>query len=272
MSNSLAEAYLLIVRESNVPIIGEAVPVPFTGQIELDAWTWDIKNDKQLVRARRQERTDDDARTKKKEAREAKQKGKEAAKASSDAKIKTPSIKPEDLIKRVADIQKSGRSQKDRDEEVKKLIKRAVVEYKEIADQASEASKDEDDPHRDEQDDDKKMKFTFEKGTDLATTPLLYALARGDLIPKAILTLFHRAKGAPVTLVITMSDIRITNYRVSCEAEAAMSDVKETWEATYKSIDWMYQNRPAASGPNGLTQGTARVFAMKSKFSANSPI
>ena len=44
MSNSVAEAYLLIVRESNVPIIGEAVPVPFTGQIELDAWSWDLKN------------------------------------------------------------------------------------------------------------------------------------------------------------------------------------------------------------------------------------
>ena len=45
MSNSVAEAYLLIVRESNVPIFGEAVPVPFTGQIELDSWSWNIKND-----------------------------------------------------------------------------------------------------------------------------------------------------------------------------------------------------------------------------------
>ena len=44
MSNSLAEAYLLIVRESNVPIFGEAVPMPFTGQIELDAWSWEVKN------------------------------------------------------------------------------------------------------------------------------------------------------------------------------------------------------------------------------------
>ena len=101
---------------------------------------------------------------------------------------------------------------------------------------------------------------------------MLYALARGDLIRKAVVTLFHRATNAPVTLIVTMSDVRITKYSVSCEAEAAMSDVKEQWEATYQSLDWVYQNRPKASGPNGLTQGTARVFAMKSKFSANSPI
>ena len=48
MPNSVAEAYLLIVRESFVPIIGEAVPFPFTGQIELDSWKWDLKNDQRV--------------------------------------------------------------------------------------------------------------------------------------------------------------------------------------------------------------------------------
>jgi type VI protein secretion system component Hcp len=114
------------------------------------------------------------------------------------------------------------------------------------------------------------MTLTFEKGADLSTTPLLYALARGDLIPRCVLTLFHRAKGAPVTLAITMTDVRITSYKVDCEAEAAMSDVKETWTASYEAIEWMYQNRPAASGPNFLTQGTVRVFSKK--LSRNSPI
>ena len=107
------------------------------------------------------------------------------------------------------------------------------------------------------------MTLKFEKGADLATTPLLYALARGDLIPKAVLTLFHRAKNAPVTLAITMGDVRITNYDRHLRPGRQMSDVKEKWEATYQTVDWMYQNRPAASGPNFLTQGTVRVFAME---------
>ena len=269
MSNSLAEAYLLIVRESNVPIIGEAVPVPFTGQIELDAWTWDLKNAVQLTRHRRQDRLDNERRAERKKKGE-----EEREKAANKEKAKAPTINPEDLIKKVAAIQ-SGRNfrgtQAQRDEEVKKIIKKAVTEYNDAADEANEARA-KDDPNQDHDDDDRKLKFTFEKGTDLATTPLLYALARGDLIPKAVVTLFHRATAVPVTLVITMSDVRITGYKVSCESEAAMSDVKETWEATYQSIDWMYQNRPKASGSNFVTQGTVRVFSKGSKLSKLSPI
>ena len=259
MSNSLAEAYLLIVRESNVPIIGEAVPVPFTGQIELDAWTWDLKNATQLQRRRKQDRQDSERREEKKKEKEKKEK---AAKAGNESKIKTPTINPAELIKKVEGIQ-SGRSfrgtQQQRDEEVRKLLKKAVTEYNEAAEQANE-EKEKDDPTKDEDPEDRKLKFTFEKGTDLATTPLLYALARGDLIPKAVLTLFHRATSVPVTLVITMTDVRLTSYRVSCEAESAMSDVKETWEANYQSIDWMYQNRPAAAAPTSSPRGPCGCF------------
>ena len=95
MSNSVAEAYLLIVRESNVPIIGEAVPVPFTGQIELDSWSWDIKNER-LQGTGRTTRRDED----KKEAKEKKEKAAKDERRQSpgtDTKVKTPSIQPEAL-------------------------------------------------------------------------------------------------------------------------------------------------------------------------------
>ena len=254
MSNSVAEAYLLIVRESNVPIFGEAVPVPFTGQIELDSWSWNLKNDKL---EERNEKAD-----KQKEGEEEKKAGKgSAAPASgSDSKSKDPPFKPDGLIRQVVEIQgRQGMSQVARDKKVQELIKKAVLGY---ADAATESSDDKD------KDKDKsgKMTLKFEKGADLATTPLLYALARGDRIPKAVLTLFHRSKNAPVTLVITMGNVRITKYDVSCDPDTAMSDVKEKWEATYETLDWLYQNRPAASGPNFVTQGTARVFAMKQKL------
>lgn len=191
-----------------------------------------------------------------------------AEKSADDKKVKTPSIEPKELIRKVTDLQKktltASYDQSGRDADVLKLIKKAVLEYAEIAEQANDDDKKKDEPE--------KMTLTFEKGADLATTPLLYALARGDLIPRCVLTLFHRATGAPVTLAITMKDVRMTSYKVDCEAEAAMSEVKETWTATYESIDWMYQNRPAASGPNFLTQGTVRVFSKGSKLSKMSPI
>ncbi|MCE9660236.1 MAG: type VI secretion system tube protein Hcp [Burkholderiales bacterium] len=248
MSNSVAEAYLLIVRESNVPIFGEAVPVPFTGQIELDSWAWEIKNKEADDR---KENEDDDDKKKKPEPDK-----KGAAKGSgTDAKEKLEPIKPDSLIRDVKAIQgKAGMSQEARDKKVLEVIKKAVAGYND------DAASDADDKTKSKAGE---MVLKFEKGTDLATTPLLYALARGDIVPKAILTLFHRSKNAPVTLAITMGNLRFTNYTVTCDPDDKMADIKETWEATYQTIDWMYQNRPAASGPNFLTQGTVRVFVMK---------
>ena len=256
MSNSVAEAYLTIVRESNVPIMGEAVPIPFTGQIELDSWSWNLKNDEAVKQREEAEKRFDDAEEKK----AAKEKDAKAASAAK-AKDNTPPFKADGLIRQVAEMQiKSGVPQKTRDLNVQQLIKKAVAGYAEAATADSD-----NDPNK-ENKGDNKMTLTFEKGVDLATTPLLFALARGDLMPRAILTLFHRSKVVPVTLAITLGNVRITKYSVTCEAEAAMSDVKESWEATYETVNWVYQNRPAAGGPNFVTQGTARVFAMKQKL------
>jgi type VI protein secretion system component Hcp len=167
-------------------------------------------------------------------------------------------FKPDGLIRQVTEMQvKAGLTQKERDKRVQELIKKAVAGYNDSAGSSGDSDKDKD------EDEEGAMVLKFEKGVDLATTPMLYALARGDIMPKAILTLFHRAKSVPVTLAITMGDIRLKSYEVSCDPDDKMADLKEKWEATYQTIDWMYQNRPAAAGPNFLTQGTVRVFVMQ---------
>src|SRR5947209_2328350 len=43
MAQSLAEVYLLAIRKSMVPVIGEAVPHPFDEQIEIDTWSWPLE-------------------------------------------------------------------------------------------------------------------------------------------------------------------------------------------------------------------------------------
>ena len=245
MSNSVAEAYLLITRQMGTPILGEAVPVPFTGQIELDSWEWEIKN----------KEADDPSEGKDGKGTKGSQTDKKAGTKGSgtDAKESPEPIKPDSLIRDVKAMQtKTGLSQEARDKKVLELIRKAVAGYNEDAagDEGDDAGKG------------KEMTLKFEKGVDLATTPMLFALARGDVIPQAILTLFHRSKNAPVTLAITMGNLRFTNYTVSCDPSDAMSDLKESWVATYQTVSWMYQNRPAASGPNFLTQGTVRVFTM----------
>lgn len=247
MSNSVAEAYLLITRQSNAPIFGEAVPVPFTGQIELDSWEWEIKN---------KEANDDEGGEESGSSTAAQGDRRTGATQASgaDARERPEPIKPDSLIRDVKAIQtRAGLSQDARDKKVLDLIKKAVAGYNEDAAATGEDAN---------QTNGKEMTLKFDKGADLATTPLLYALARGDVIASAVLTLFHRSKNAPVTLAITMGNVRFTNYTVTCEPTEAMSDIKESWVATYQTVSWMYQNRPAASGPNFLTQGTVRVFTM----------
>ena len=255
MTQSVAEAYLLIVRESFVPIIGEAIPFPFTGQIELDSWKWDLKNDKRIEAA------------KKIAEKELGAEGGDSGEASSDGtETKTPPFKEGELIRSLTNLQrqpmKRGESQTDRNKKVRELIQKAIASHEAAVENAEAKAK----GKKKQVDPEGRMTFTFEKNVDLASTQLLNAMAKGDLMPRAVLTLFHRSTNAPVTLAITFGDVRLKSYDLSVDPSETMSDMKETWTATYETLNWAYQNRPAASGPNFVTKGTMRVFAMKVKL------
>jgi len=264
MSNSVAEAYLLIVRESNVPIFGEAVPLPFTGQIELDSWSWEVKNRvwERLEEEKNKAKTDGKTDAKGVKGSKTATTGTSGSGAQDNAAL----FKLDGLIRQVTEMQeRSNLSQEERDKRVREIIKKAVAGY---AEAATDSSGDGDEEKTEEEKN--AMTLKFDKGVDLATTPLLTALANGEILPKAVLTLFHRAKGAPVTLAITMGDVRLKSCDISCDPDDKMADLKEKWEATYQTVDWIYQSRPAAAGPSlGLsliTQGQVRVFAMQQEM------
>ncbi|MEO5881176.1 MAG: type VI secretion system tube protein Hcp [Caldimonas sp.] len=167
------------------------------------------------------------------------------------------------MIRAVSDMQRQpmrGVSQTDRDKKVRELIEKAIASHAAAVENAGDKKK------KKGVDPEGRMSFTFEKNVDLATTQLLNAMAKGDLMPRAVLTLFHRSSNAPVTLAITFGDVRLKSYDLSVDPTETMSDMKETWTATYETLNWAYQNRPAASGPNFVTKGTVRVFAMNVKL------
>ena len=45
-----------------------------------------------------------------------------------------------------------------------------------------------------------------------------------------------------------------------------MSDMKETWAATYETVNWVYQNRPAASRPEFPDPGDGAGVRDESKL------
>jgi type VI protein secretion system component Hcp len=222
-----------------VPVVGEAVPIPFNEQIELDKWHWELKYD---------EKSNDG-------------KGGTTSKSPDSKDKKEPAFKGDELIREVQRMQVNENfKQEERNKKVRELIKKAA----DAQAKADKASGD-DDNSDDDKGDDNKLSFTFSKNVDLASTQLLNSMKAGERMPRAVLTLFHRSKNAPVTLVVTFGNIVFTKYDLQVEPSETMADMTENWTATYETVDYVYQNRPAASGPNGVTKGTARVFKMKLK-------
>ena len=243
MPNSVAEAYLLILRSSMVPVIGEAVPLPFNEQIELDEWSWNLKHEDET------ETTKGDKTAKKKDK----------AKEPAGPTARETAVAGQALIRAVSEIHRSNLSVEKKNEQVIAKIKKANEERTK-ADKDGEDDKDDDGSKSG----DNKMFFTFKKNVDAATTQLLNSMKAGEVMPRAIVSLFHRSSNAPVLLTIKFETVKLLEYEVSVEPTETMSDLKETWKASYEAVDYVYKNRPAAAGSNMVTQGTARVFKMKS--------
>ncbi|MEO7055886.1 MAG: type VI secretion system tube protein Hcp [Caldimonas sp.] len=246
MANSVAEAYLLILRSSMVPVIGEAVPFPFEKQIELDEWSWQLIHDEKIDGGK--------GGTSSPSA---------AVVAASAAGTKSPYAEGA-LIRAVGDIHKNTRlTQIERDKQVMARLKQASEAQKKIDGAADTADAEVDVASKKKGEDGDKLNFTFRKGVDLASTQLLNSMKGGEVMPRAVVTLHHRSSNAPVTLVVTFGHVTLTNYDLSVDVSETMADMRETWTASYETVDYVYKNRPAAGVSNGITQGTARVFKMK---------
>jgi type VI protein secretion system component Hcp len=247
MPNSVAEAYLLILRPSMVPVIGEAVPIPFNEQIEIDEWDWTLENEEFVARTAARDKAAEALKKDDKDASPEKLFDSQAAK------------------KLAADVSKTLNSNLSQSEKEKILRGQMskLTRQVEADDKTADAAEKQKKKAKGDDTEEDKLQFTFKKNVDAATTQLLNSMKAGDVMPRAILTLFHRSTNAPVTLAIKFEKVRLKRYELSVDPSETMADLKEEWTATYESVEYTYQNRPAASGPNGLTKGTVRVFKKK---------
>ena len=239
---------MLILRSTMLPIVGEAVPIPFNEQIELDGWDWDLKWDEEHGG-----------------------KGGTSVSPPKSASAEKSPFKGNDLVLAISALQTKGSmKQEERDKRVRDLVEKAVktqasIDKDNAADDGKDKSKDVSAGAAKDAGSKNKLNFNFKKNVDLASTQLLNSMKQGEIMPRAIITLFHRSANAPVTLAITFKNVVLTGYTLSVDVNDTMSDLTEDWTATFEEVEYVYQNRPAASGPNFVTQGTARVFKMLSK-------
>lgn len=274
-----AEVYLLLVRPTGVPVAGEAVPVPFTGQIELNTWSWNLVNQEEAEKAEAEAKlySEREAFIKKRgsatvrlrnlqedfqEAQNelAKQLDKALDKADTEKKRKAAMSNHEEALAKATrtfnnqwgDVLGLVKSEEEKDEDDWKK-ERAEQRAKEIADLERN----------------KNLEFTFTKRVDVATTQMLNSMKAGDVFPSAVLTIYHRSTNAPLSLVISVEKLRLLDYSLDVEVSDTMSDMRENWRAEFASFKYVYQNKPNTGGSTSaaqvVSQGQTRVFVMNAR-------
>ncbi len=264
MTTAVAEAYMLILRP--VPVIGEAWAVPFNGQIYIDQWDWTLKPGERQQSAA-PALGGDAGGARGPQGRE----GEPAAPGRPQLQRAEPPppFEGDALVREVARVQRSDASQAWRDRRIRELITRASQEYNRAREQASTSASAaaEGGAANASEEHANALEFNFKKNTDLATSQMLYLLANNDLIPTVILTVFHRSSVVPVTLIITMLNVRFTSCKLAAEPGETMTDMVEDWAGTYEHVSYAYQNRPPIGLPTSAaaaaTQGRVKAFIME---------
>ncbi|MFY8019378.1 MAG: hypothetical protein ACOVN9_14760 [Inhella sp.] len=264
-----AEVYMLLVRPSMVPVLGESVTMPFLGQIELGFWTWNLHNEEER---KKQSKSDDSWN---KEANRLVESG------STDVRLRHARTDfDRDLDKLLSN--KQGHDQDWIRSQARDLTKKYEREQREIVkgerdkDQEEQEREREAEARKNEVDDaerNRNFEFKFSKRVDIATTQMLNSMKAGDVFPSATITIIQRPVLTGTSLVLNFMKLRLLEYRVRAEVDDTMTHMYEDWTAEFHSMAYAYKNNSAThDGKNagqkvaqGLSQGagSVRAFAMR---------
>jgi type VI protein secretion system component Hcp len=232
-----AEVYLLMIRKSGLPILGEAMAPPFNQQVEVLDWNWKIVNQEEVEKR-------------------AKEESKADLLAKSDTEIKLEfNVLAEDLADPNAD-QELKKVVANIDKNDPRAVRAALMKIDEIqkdsatkkADVMKNKAKTAAQEAMDNYEKEKKKKelgnleFSFSKRVDFASTQMLNCMKAGEILPRVVITIFHRSVSAPLTIVVTATNLRFLKYDLSVEVDDTMADMKEDWEAEFSEISFSYTN------------------------------
>ncbi len=264
-----AEVYMLLVRPSLVPVLGESVTLPFLGQIELGFWRWNLHNEEERKKQGAQSESWNKVANKLVQDKSAEVRLKHAGSdfdRSLDALLANKDgDDPGTVRKSVKDLRKSyertqqeiikGERSKDREEKER--------------DEEQQARNDEvDDAERN-----RNFEFVFSKRVDIATTQMLSSMKKGDVFPSATITIIQRPVLTGTSLVLNFMKLRLLDYQLRVEVFDTMTHMYEEWTCEFHSMAYAYKNNSAThEGSNvgqkaaqGVSQGagSVRAFAMR---------
>ena len=96
----------------------------------------------------------------------------------------------------------------------------------------------------------KPSKFAFSKATDRSTTRLLGAMDKGEIFPRALLTIEERYEESPLAfyMEVELTDVIVVDFKWHGTAEGAGSSFNEDWELNYSNIEFRYHWRQGEKG------------------------
>ena len=286
-----AEVYLLMIRKSGLPILGEAMAPPFNMQVEVLDWNWKIVNQEEVEKRKKNDSEfESEAESAGKSDREMKVELDVLA-ADIKAGMKDATAKELDVAtRRIQDLVLSRSNSTDPKviratmQEIAKIQKEAADKSGESASESTEEQmtayqnkkKYEEQKKRREQNN---LEFSFSKRVDFASTQMLNCMKSGEILPQVIISIFHRSVSAPLTIIVTAKNLRFLKYDLSVEVDDTMADMKEDWEAEFSDISFSYTNTRGVDQQKGrlgvdalagaklarAAAQTSRLFVMTSK-------
>jgi type VI protein secretion system component Hcp len=265
-----AEVYMLMIRKSGLPILGEAMAPPFNQQVEVLDWNWKIINQKEVARRSAEDKATELAAKSEKELKlEFDVLAEDVADYEAGDELKkliqnTNSKDPKAIRAALAQI----------DDIQKKSATRTAGKAMTIAKEAMEKF---------EKETAKKelgnLEFSFSKRVDFASTQMLNCMKAGEILPRVVITIFHRSVSAPLNIVVTAKNLRFLKYDLNVEVDETMADMKEDWEAEFSEISFSYTNTRGVDQQKGrlgvdalagaklarAALQTSKLFVMKSQ-------
>jgi type VI protein secretion system component Hcp len=274
MANNGADIFLILLRPTRVPVVGEAVSNLFQGQVMLDTLNWNLHNEDEAKRAGAL----DDAFNKTKDLVE------RSGSANMRAQHAWDDLRREE-DKADRTLRKAYKDKDDPDtayEAYKRERDSAYSRYERKVDdingiEASLSRKEQREAQRTkdiaEADRNRNFEITFTKRVDIASTQMLNSMKAGDIFPSGTLTIHKRSATVMdgTSLVFTFQKLRLLDYQLHVVVTDTMTEMMEEWKAEFASLAYVYKNPPshyahgnaAQAAAKSATQGTMRAFTMK---------
>ncbi|HWK83366.1 MAG TPA: hypothetical protein VNS61_06470 [Caldimonas sp.] len=226
-----------MIRKSGLPILGEAMAPPFNQQVEVLDWNWKIVNQEEVERRKKEDEKTELAQTKIEVA------GKSDTEVSLEFAVLAEDVADDEADKELKALVK--RTNKDDPRSIRAALKEIDEIQKKsaakTADKASTKAKKALDEYKNKKDLGN-LEFSFSKRVDFASTQMLNCMKAGEILPRVVITIFHRSVSAPLTIVVTAKNLRFLKYDLSVEVDDTMADMKEDWEAEFSEISFSYTN------------------------------